>query len=116
MPYQIFLGIGIFLVVVCLVVRDRTEYRVSRLRAELMALRTDEKRQADARDEVELMIAQAGEALMRGDRRCGSMDKGCRALADLVEELRPLVPEEEEGAAGVDQEGAATGSGAGGSE
>ena len=113
MPYQIFLGIGIFLVVVCLVVRDRTEYRISRLRAELMALRTEEKRQADVRDEVELMIAQAGEALMRGDRRCNSMEKGCQALSEMVEELRPLIPEEDEGAdtAAVDQEGAPPASG-----
>ncbi len=118
MPYQIFLGIGIFLVVVCLIVRDRTEYRISRLRAELMSLRTEEKRQADVRDEVELMIAQAGEALMRGDRRCGSMDKGCLALTEMVEELLPLIPEEGEGAdtAAVDQEGAPAGGGAGGSE
>ena len=110
MPYQIFLGVGILLVVVCLVVRDRTEYRISRLRAELLALRTEEKRQADVRDEVELMIAQAGEALMRGDRRCGNMQKGCQALAEMVEELQPLMPDNGDPAS-VEEEGTPPGTG-----
>ena len=92
--YKIFLGAAILLVVTCLIVRDRTEDRLSRLRAELMALRSEEKRQGELRDEVEIMVAQAGEALMRADRRLGSLEKGCREMADLLETLNTLVFDE----------------------
>jgi len=72
MPYYIFIGAGIILVIACLIVRDRTEYEITRLRAECMALRNDEKRQSDTRNDIELMVAQANDALMRADRRRNS--------------------------------------------
>ena len=104
-PYHIFIGVGIVLIVTCLVVRDRTEYRISKLRSEFMALRTEEQRQADLRDEIELMVAQAGEALMRGDRRCQSLLNDTGEMANLMEQMEPLIPgEPSAGSASVERE------------
>jgi|TARA_B100001964_G_scaffold174630_1_gene192318 hypothetical protein len=60
---------GVALIIVNLVVRDQTQFRISRLRAELLGLISEEKRLAERRDEVELMVAQIADALMRADRR-----------------------------------------------
>ncbi|SVE30151.1 uncharacterized protein METZ01_LOCUS483005 [marine metagenome] len=62
---------GVALIILNLIVRDQTEFRLSRLRSDLLALNSEEKR----RDEVELMVAQIGEALMRADRRRTSLEK-----------------------------------------
>ena len=95
MPLHFLIGIGAILIIVALVVRDRTEYRIQKLKAELMALRTDEKRQGDMREDVELTVAQATEALLRADRRNNSMRKGCEAVSALLDQLEGF---EEKGA------------------
>ncbi len=66
---------GVALIILNLIVRDQTEFRLSRLRSDLLALNSEEKRLAERRDEVELMVAQIGEALMRADRRRTSLEK-----------------------------------------
>ena len=60
-----------------------------------MGLRTDEKRQADMREDIELTVAQATEALLRADRRNNSMRKGCEAVSVLLDQLEEF---EEKGA------------------
>lgn len=82
---------GVALVIVNLVVRDQTQFRLSRLRTELLALRSEEKRMSEIRDEVEMMVAQIGEALMRADRRRVSLEKGCVALQARLEKVRGLI-------------------------
>ncbi len=81
---------GVALIILNLVVRDQTEFRLSRLRSDLLALNSEEKRLAERRDEVELMVAQIGEALMRADRRQTSVEKGCGQLADKLEMIGSL--------------------------
>ena len=76
---------GVALIILNLVVHDQTEFRLSRLRSDLLALNSEEKRLAERRDEDELMVAQIGEALMRADRRQTSLEKGCGQLADKLE-------------------------------
>ena len=93
MPYYIFIGAGIILVIACLIVRDRTEYEITRLRAECMALRND----------IELMVAQANDALMRADRRCNSLRKGCEIAAALTVQLEALADEQQAGPASMEQ-------------
>ena len=105
MPYHIFIVAGIILVIACLIVRDRTEYEITRLRAECMALRNDEKRQVDMRNDIELMIAQANDALMRADRRCNSLAKGCEIAAALKVRLEALADEQQAGPASMEQDG-----------
>ncbi len=83
------------MIIGCLVVRDRTEYRIQKLKRELRALLTDEKRQADVRGDIELAVAQASEALLRADRRNNSVRKGCHLVSDLLDQLEAF---EEEGA------------------
>ena len=95
MPLHYLIGIGAVLIIAALVVRDRTEYRMQKLKAELMALRTDEKRQAEMREDVELTVAQATEALLRADRRNNGMRKGCEAVSVLLDRLEAF---EEKGA------------------
>ena len=94
MPYYIFIGAGIILVIACLIVRDRTEYEITRLRAECMALRND----------IELMVAQANDALMRADRRCNSLRKGCEIAAALTVQLEALADEQQAGPASMEQD------------
>ena len=86
-PLHFLIGIGAILIISCLVVRDRTEDRMQKLKTEFLALRTDEKRQADMREDIELTVAQATEALMRADRRNNSMRKGCEAVSGLLDQL-----------------------------
>ena len=102
MPYHIFIVAGIILVIACLIVRDRTEYEITRLRAECMALRNDEKRQADMRNDIEL---QANDAIIRADRRSNSLRKGCEIAADLKVRLEVLAAEQQAGSASMEQEG-----------
>ena len=83
MSDHFFIGAGIILVIACLIVRDRTEYEITRLRAECMALRND----------IELMVAQANDALMRADRHCSSLRKGCEIAAALTVQLEILADE-----------------------
>ena len=94
MPLHVLIGIGAIMIIVCLVVRDRTEYRIQKLKRELRALLMDEKRQADMRKDIDLNVAQAFEALLRADRRNNSMRKGCDAAAELLDQLEEF---EEEG-------------------
>jgi uncharacterized oligopeptide transporter (OPT) family protein len=101
----IFIGAGVVLVITCLIVRDRTEYAITRMRAEFMALRTEEKRQSEIRDDIELMVAQAGEALMRADRRCNSLRKGCETVAALTAQVEVISSEGQTGPASMEQEG-----------
>jgi len=63
------IGLCVLLLVVNLVVRDRIEYRISKLRTELMALRAEERRLADRHKEVDRLSAQIEEALGRAERR-----------------------------------------------
>lgn len=104
MPYYIFIGAGVILVIACLIVRDRTEYEITRMRAEYMALRNDEKRQSDTRNGIELMVAQANDALMRADRRCNSLRKGCEVAAALTVQLEALADEQQVGPASMGQD------------
>ena len=94
MPLHVLIGIGAIMIIVCLVVRDRTEYRIEKLKRELRALLMDEKRQADMRKDIEQNVAQASEALLRADRRNNSMRRGCDVAAALLDQLEEF---EEEG-------------------
>ena len=78
---------GVVLIIVCLIVRDQTQFRLSRLRSEVLALRSEEKRLSERRDEIELMVAQIGDAIMRADRRCNEIDKGYTHLEELLGEF-----------------------------
>lgn len=81
---------GVALIIINLVVRDQTEFRLSRLRSDLLALNSEEKRLAERRDEVELMVAQIGDALMRADRRRVSLEKGSSQLAGQLESVQAM--------------------------
>ena len=91
------LGGGVVLIIVNLIVRDQTQFRLSRLRSELMALRSEEKRMSDHREEVELMVAQIGDALMRADRRRVALEKGANQLTENLEALYEEVTGENTG-------------------
>ena len=100
----ILLAIGIVLTIVCLVVRDQTEFRLSRLRAELMALRSEEQRLNEERTDLERMISQAGEALIRAERRQLTIEKESHELIDLLEEMGVSLEEEAPDAEAVEQQ------------
>ena len=78
---------GVALIIVNLIVRDQTQFRLSRLRSELMGLRSEEKRLSERRDEVELMVAQIGDALMRADRRRTALQRGGDAVQSSLDSL-----------------------------
>lgn len=83
----VFLAITIVLIIVALVVRDQTEFKLSRLRAELLGLRSDEQRLSEERTDLERMVAQAGDALMRADQRQRAAEKSHREVADMLQEM-----------------------------
>ncbi len=87
---------GVLLLIAALVVRDQTEFRISQLRSELLALRNEEKRLSERRDEIELMVAQIGDALMRADRRTSAFDKGLEQVSEILEALGSSVAETSE--------------------
>ena len=86
----------ILLLIAALVVRDQTEFRITQLRSELLALRNEERRLSERRDEIELMVAQIGDALMRADRRSNSIDKGLEQVSEILEALGASVAQTEE--------------------
>jgi len=83
----IYLAISIVLVIVALVVRDQTEFKLSRLRADILALRSEEQRLGEERTDLERMIAQTGEALMRADNRQRAVDKQFKELVETLKKL-----------------------------
>ena len=83
----LFLATGIVLVIVALVIRDQTEFKLGRLRAQLMGLRSEEQRLNEERKELERMVAQAGDSLMRADQRQRSAQKTRKELVELMEDL-----------------------------
>ncbi len=93
--FEMLLVAGIILIIVDLVVRDQTLYRLKRLRAEVLALKAEEKRLSERRNEVELMVAQIGDAVMRADRRNFAIEKGSTTLSDQLEALSELVGTEQ---------------------
>jgi len=97
MLLQITLVSGVILLIICLVVRDQTEYRISRLRSEFMFLRSEEKRLAERRDEVELMVSQIGDGLIRADRRRDAIERSADAMDDLLDRLQKVIAEGDDG-------------------
>lgn len=104
---EVLIGLCVFLLVANLVVRDRIEYRISKLRTELMALRAEDRRLGDRHKEVDRLAAQTEEALDRAGRRghsaCQENEEMAYALRRLYqkvinvelsdEELRPPSPD-----------------------
>jgi len=84
---EILLVLGVLLTIVDLIVRDQTQFRLVRLRGELLGLRSEEKRLSERRKEVELMVAQIGDALMRTERRRHSIEKGGTAVGEALDKL-----------------------------
>jgi len=85
---------GVVLLIICLIARDQTEYRLSRLRSEFMFLRSEEKRLAERRDEVELMVSQIDDGLLRAERRHVAIEQSADAMGDLLEKLQEGVEAE----------------------
>ena len=59
----------VVLIIVCLVVRDQNELSLSKMRADLLSLRTEEKRMEDTRVEVEQLVRWFSETLNRASSR-----------------------------------------------
>ncbi|MEW6750055.1 MAG: hypothetical protein AB1505_03650 [Candidatus Latescibacterota bacterium] len=95
---MVYLAAAIALVILTLVVRDQTEFRLSRLRSELVALRSEEKRLSEEREDLERTIVQIGDALLRADSRQTAAGQVCRqvgeALAAMGVEVGALAPAE----------------------
>ena len=109
MLLQITLIAGVILLIICLVVRDQTEYRISRLRSEFMFLRSEEKRLAERRDEVELMVSQIGDGLLRADRRRDAIETSADAMDGLLKKLQEMIESGDEGDEGATHAAVATG-------
>ena len=62
-----------------------------------MTLRSEEQRLAELRNEIEIMVAQIGDALMRVESRYQTIDKSNGELNKMVEELRTAIKDKEAG-------------------
>jgi hypothetical protein len=98
------LTIAIVLLIVFLVVRDQTEFKLGRMRAELMALRSEEKGLSQECTEVQRLVAQIGEALLRAERRQVSAEQTRDELKTYLEEMDVQVQEEQSQDAAQPQE------------
>lgn len=76
----------VVLIIVCLVVRDQNELSLSKMRAELLSLRTEEKRMEDTRVEVEQLVRWFSETLNRASSRQRTAEQYCRELEEMLEE------------------------------
>ena len=83
----ILIAVVIILVIVTLVVRDQTEFKLGRLRGQLLALRSEEQRLGEDRTELERLVAQTAEALMRADSRLRSVTVAATELTAAVTRL-----------------------------
>jgi hypothetical protein len=92
---EIYAAAGILLVIATLVVRDRTAFRLSRLRAELMSLRSEEKRTVELLTEVEVFISRISDGIMRADRRELGLEKASEHLGVVLEDLKALLEGED---------------------
>jgi len=88
----IYLAVSIVLVIIALVVRDQTEFKLSRLRADLLALRSEEQRLGMERAELERMVAQTAEAIMRADNRQRTVDKQFKELVGILKQFDIELP------------------------
>lgn len=82
-----FIAIVIALVITCLVVRDQTEFKLGKMRSELLGLRTEEKRVEETRTEVEQMVRWVGEALNRADKRQRTAEHDGRELEEILDAM-----------------------------
>ena len=76
----------VVLIIVCLVVRDQNELSLSKMRADLLSLRTEEKRMEDTRVEVEQLVRWFSENLNRASSRQRTAEQYCRELEEMLEE------------------------------
>jgi hypothetical protein len=76
----------VVLIIVCLVVRDQNELSLSKMRADLLSLRTEEKRMEDTRVEVEQLVRWFSETLNRASSRQRTAEEYCRELEEMLEE------------------------------
>lgn len=83
----LFIAIVIALLITCLVVRDQTEFKLGKMRSDLLGLRTEEKRVEEARTEVEQMVRWVGEALNRADKRQRTAEQDGRALENILNRM-----------------------------
>jgi hypothetical protein len=83
----ILIAVAIVLVIVTLVVRDQTEFKLGRLRGQLLALRSEEQRLGEDRVELERLVAQTAEALMRADSRLRAVTAAAAELTAAVTRL-----------------------------
>jgi hypothetical protein len=86
------LTLVIIFAIACLVVREQTEFRLSKMRADLLGLRTEEKRMEDTRTEVEQMVRWFGETLNRATSRQRTAEQYCRDLEEMLAETGIEVP------------------------
>ena len=80
---EFLLTLLIGLIIVCLVFRDQNELTLSKMRANLLNLRTEEKRMEDTRIEVELLVRWFSETLNRDSSRQRTAEQYCRELEDM---------------------------------
>ena len=76
----------VVLIIVCLVVRDQNELSLSKMRADLLSLRTEEKRMEDTRVEVEQLVRWFSETLNRASSRQRTAEQYCRELEEMLDE------------------------------
>ena len=98
---ELYLAISIFLIITCLVVRDRTAFKLSRLRTELMALRNEEKRTSEVLIQIGVLISRISDDILRAERRQFGLEKASKQLSLLLEDLTPIVRKDEKEAAAL---------------
>jgi hypothetical protein len=88
---ELLIGAGILLIIVCLVVRDRTEFRLTQMRSGVLTLRSNEQRLAQKHKEMELLAEHADAALVRATQCQKAAKQGNQEFMNFLKKLHPLI-------------------------
>ena len=80
----VYLALAIAMMTATLVARDQTEYRLSRLRSELISLRAEEKRLNEERQDLDRIVAQIVDALERAKARQVAAEEGSQRIIQAL--------------------------------
>tara|TARA_B100000530_G_C15500065_1_gene306152 strand:+ start:162 stop:473 length:312 start_codon:yes stop_codon:yes gene_type:complete len=81
---SIFILIVLAQVIAILAVRDRSEIRLKKMRAELMAMRSDAQHLQSEKEEVRKLISWVSESLKRCAKRQETAQSACLELRDIL--------------------------------
>ena len=90
---ELLIIVGIILVIVCLITRDRTEYKLMRLRSGVINSRAQKQRLVHIYKRIESLVDSTNKSFDRINACQQSAVVGSQALRESLEKIYPLIKE-----------------------